>query len=65
MAAVDAVIVAQLAADGGRDALAADAQMDQSVDLEVPFQRADALLEEADPPDRPQRGARRIRLHEG
>ena len=32
--AVDAVVVAQLAADRGGDALAADAQVDQAVDLE-------------------------------
>ena len=33
VAAVDGVVVAQLPADGRRDPLAADAQVDQAVDL--------------------------------
>ena len=46
------VAVAQLAAHRGRDALAADAQMDQPLDLAGPHEHADLLLEEADPPHR-------------
>ena len=49
---VHGVVVAQLAAHGSRDALAADAQMDQALDLAGPHEHADLLLEEADPPHR-------------
>ncbi len=49
---VDGVISSQLTADAGRDALAADAQMDEPVDLKAPLERRHPLLEAADPPHR-------------
>ena len=52
VARVHGIVVAQLAAHRSRDALAADAQMDQSLDLAGPHEHADLLLEEPDPPHR-------------
>ena len=52
VARVHRVAVAQLTAHGRRDALLADAQMDQPVDLAGAREHADPLLEEADPPHR-------------
>ena len=52
VAGVHRVVVAQLAAHRSRDSLAADAQMDQSLDLARPYEHADLLLEEADSPHR-------------
>src|ERR1019366_8957267 len=59
MAAVDRVIGAQLGADGGGDALLADAQMDQAVDLVRALEHPHALLEHADAPHRAQQRQRR------
>ena len=60
VAAVDRVVVAQLQAGAGGDALLPDRQVDQPVDLVGALEPADALLEVADPPHRAQqRGARR------
>ena len=60
MAAVDGVVVAQLAADPGGHALRADAEVDQPVDLEAVVQLGHALLEAADPPHRPQEVEREL-----
>ena len=52
VAAVDGVVVPQLAADADRDRLLADAQVDEPVHLVRARQLADPLLEDADPPHR-------------
>jgi len=60
VAAVDGVIGAQLAADGGGDSLLSDAQVDQAEDLVGALQLPDPLLEKADPPHRAQQLLRRL-----
>ena len=52
--AVDGVVRAQLPAHADRDGLLADAQVHEPVHLVAAGQLADALLEDADPPHRPQ-----------
>ena len=62
VAAVDTVVVSQLAADARRHALAADAQVDQAVHLQGALELRHPLLEAADPPHRPQQRGRRCRV---
>ena len=52
VAAVHRVVGPELRADARRDALLADAQVDQAVHLVGPLELADALLEDPDPPHR-------------
>jgi hypothetical protein len=56
---VDGVVVTQLTADPGGDALAADAQVDQAVDPPRARQLRDPLLEAPDPAHRLQQSERR------
>ncbi len=54
VAGVDGIVIAQLAADGRRDALLPDAQVDQPMHLVGALELPDPLLEVADPPHRPE-----------